>query len=459
MRSTLLSLLITFSPLLLIHDHGALAQCSKTWTLPSSGLKGDAYQVFGECRRRGDIGIAWKTTGLDGDKYKVILKSGSANVEYAVERTGASSGSSHAIKRGNGWYGHVVFQCRKGGVFPGKCEMGTLQYKIVDCACPTNMKPTSACNFSKFESAKDVQCESLPPPPKPYRFEYEVKDFTFEPTPLNSIETEKISTSSNGIIKNCADGVTAEHTLDMSLSIENTQSMTVSKSFTSSKMQEIAAGVSVTVEAQAGAIFASTSVAATAKLETKHSWEESATEEESMTMEKTSTIEFTLAATVMTEPNTCAKYTLSSNVSSEPVTVPYTATVYLTVKHNDQDQEQVRDLETLRNIQDTLAEYDATIDPSSYEIVYQIEGVYSGLYATKSATETSNCDYCSSSSSSTSTSKPTEPPTSVPATTMTISPLVKVEDADESSSPSGGLAVGINAFAVGVLLAVAAFCF
>mmetsp|Transcript_25245 Transcript_25245/g.50515 ORF Transcript_25245/g.50515 Transcript_25245/m.50515 type:complete len:449 (+) Transcript_25245:115-1461(+) len=400
MRSTLLSLLITFSPLLLIHDHGALAQCSKTWTLPSSGLKGDAYQVFGECRRRGDIGIAWKTTGLDGDKYKVILKSGSANVEYAVERTGASSGSSHAIKRGNGWYGHVVFQCRKGGVFPGKCEMGTLQYKIVDCACPTNMKLTRACNFSKFESAKDVQCESLPPPPKPYRFEYEVKDFTFEPTPLDSIETEKISTSSNGIIKNCADGVTAEHTLDMSLSIENTQSMTVSKSFTSSKMQEIAAGVSVTVEAQAGAIFASSSVAATAKLETKHSWEESATEEESMTMEKTSVIGFTLAATVIAQPNTCAKYTLSSNVSSEPVTVPYTAKVYLTVKHNDQDKEQVRDLETLRTIQDTLTEYDATIDPSSNEIVYQIEGVYSGLYATKSATETSNCDYCSSSMNS-----------------------------------------------------------
>ncbi len=370
------------------------------------------------------------------------------------ESTGASSGSSHEIKRGNGEY-HVVFQCKKGGVFPGKCERGTLKYKIVDCDCPANMIETGACNFSNYQKAKNVQCGSSPtnlPTPfhKPYIFEYEIKDFTFEPTPVTSIETEKVSTSTNGIINNCASGVTAKQTLEMAFTIENSQSLTVSKSFTSPNMQEVAAGVSVTVQAEAGAIFASTSVAAQAKFEAKTSWGESATEEESKMIVETSEIGFKLSTTVENDPNTCSQYTYLSNVSSEPVNVPYTAKVYLTAFHNngiiddqDKDKEQVRDQETLTSIRDKLTEYDATIDMFSHQIVYEIEGVYSGLYATNAHTETSNCDLCPRFS----TSEPTPTPTSLreEPESFNFSPT---GSSPTSSSPSGGLTVGIGAVAV-----------
>lgn len=194
---------------------------------------------------------------------------------------------------------------------------------------------------------------------------------------------------------------------------------------------------------------------------------ESATEEESKMIEETSEIGFTLSTTVRVEPNTCSQFTLLSYVSSEPVNVPYTAKVYLTVFHNngiiddqDKDKEQVRDQETLTSIRDKLTEYDATIDMSSHTIVYEIEGVYSGLYATNSYTETSNCDYCpgNSNSNSNSTSEPTPKPTPYrkEPESFNSSPTGSlIDDASSptssSSSPSVGLAAGISAVAVAVV--------
>ncbi len=48
-------------------------------------------QVFGGCLRRGAIGFAWETSGLDGDDYYIALKRGKDEKEYLKTSTGASS--------------------------------------------------------------------------------------------------------------------------------------------------------------------------------------------------------------------------------------------------------------------------------------------------------------------------------------------------------------------------------
>ena len=109
------------------------------------------------------------------------------------------------------------------------------------------------------------------------------------------------------------------------------------------------------------------------------------------------------------DPNTCTLYTLSTQVSSEPMQVPYTANTYLTVLRNDQDRKQVTDINTLETIEDLMTEYNVSIDTSTNTLVYPIEGVFSGHYATEADTETSNCNECGAVSSmlSASASKPT----------------------------------------------------
>mmetsp|Transcript_8255 Transcript_8255/g.13947 ORF Transcript_8255/g.13947 Transcript_8255/m.13947 type:complete len:208 (-) Transcript_8255:380-1003(-) len=134
----------------------------------------------------------------------------------------------------------------------------------------------------------------------------------------------------------------------MSIAIGNSQSMTVSKSFTSSTTNEYAAGVSVRAKAEASVMFVTASVEAEARFDYSHSLEESETEEDSTTMETSSEIEFDLATTVSVAPNTCVKYDYWTQVSSEPLAVPYKAKTYLTILRNDENQEQVTDLDTLK---------------------------------------------------------------------------------------------------------------
>jgi len=248
----------------------------------------------------------------------------------------------------------VTFICKNRGILSGDCDKGRFEWHFVKCACPAGSTAIGIgeCVKNNFVTAKDVQCSTpttppSPSPSKPYIFKYEVKDFEFEP-PLNNIGTKKVSSISNGIISNCADRVTTDHEVKMSIAIGNSQSMTVSKSFTSSTTNEYAAGVSVRAKAEASVMFVTASVEAEARFDYSHSLEESETEEDSTTMETSSEIEFDLATTVSVAPNTCVKYDYWTQVSSEPLAVPYKAKTYLTILRNDENQEQVTDLDTLK---------------------------------------------------------------------------------------------------------------
>jgi len=110
---------------------------------------------------------------------------------------------------------YVTFICKNRGIFASDCDNGRFEWHFVKCACPagSTAKDNGKCVKNNFVTAKDVQCSTpttppSPSPSKPYIFKYEVKDFEFEP-PLNNIDTKKVSSTSNGIISNCADPLTA----------------------------------------------------------------------------------------------------------------------------------------------------------------------------------------------------------------------------------------------------------
>jgi hypothetical protein len=393
-------LLILCSPLVLLRP--AFSQCQGTWSIDIN--KSD-YKDFSRCNlprstSSGDgAKLIWKVTGSD-DNYDIYLRQ-NPYPGYSDKKWEGNWGNkegSYDLKDGKAYY--VTFICKNRGILFGDCDKGRFEWHFVKCACPAGSTAIGIgeCVKEDFVTAKDVQCSTpttppSPSPSKPYIFKYEVKDFEFEP-PLNNIDTKKVSSTSNGIISNCADRVTTDHEVKMSIAIGYSQSMTVSKSFTSSTTNEYAAGVSVRAKAEASVMFVTASVEAEARFDYSHSLEESETEEDSTTMETSREIEFDLVTTVSVAPNTCVKYDYWTQVSSEPLAVPYKAKTYLTIFRNDEIQEQVTDLDTLQSIQkDVFSEYDSTID-TSFRIVYPIDGIFSSLYAAEAVTTTSNCDGC-----------------------------------------------------------------
>lgn len=261
-------------------------------------------------------------------------------------------------------------------------------------------------------------CQPLPSLPTKYDFVYNMRDFVFDKVDITSIETEKIATQRNGLVKNCASGVTLTKTLQMSLDIEDSQTLTVSKSFTRALMRSITAGVELYVE---------TAIAAVSKVNFEYSnqWQDFATSEDSKTLESSQTIRIEVGDSVNVEPETCAQYTLFTFVSSSPVTVPYTANVFLTVFEYDDTMgrgQQVSDVSILTCVRDLLNEDGATI--SSGQIVYEIDGDYEGLYVAEEEWESTNCDYCTASPTSAPTEHPTttstEHLTTTPANTLTL---------------------------------------
>mmetsp|Transcript_7976 Transcript_7976/g.12056 ORF Transcript_7976/g.12056 Transcript_7976/m.12056 type:complete len:467 (-) Transcript_7976:1928-3328(-) len=450
-------LIIFCSPLVLLRP--AFSQCQGTWSIDIN--KSD-YKDFSRCNlprstSSGDgAKLIWKVTGSD-DNYDIYLRQ-NPYPGYSDKKWEGNWGNkegSYDLKDGKAYF--VTFICKNSGIFASNCDNGRFEWHFVKCACPagSTAKDNSKCVKNDFVTAKDVQCSTpttppSPSPSKPYIFKYEVKDFEFEP-PLNDIDTKKVSSTSNGIISNCADRVTTDHEVKMSIAIGNSQSMTVSKSFTSSTTNEYAAGVSVRAKAETGVIFAKASVEAEARFDYSHSLslEESETEEDSTTMETSSEIEFDLAMSVSVAPNTCVKYDYWTQVSSEPLAVPYKAKTYLTILRNDENQEQVTDLDTLQSIQkDVFSEYDSTID-TSFRIVYPIDGIFSSLYAAEAVTTTSNCDVCGS-GSNTALPSPTANPSSPQPTPAANPPLGTQFNAAEDPS-SVAAVLGLGGIAVGVM--------
>jgi len=447
-------LVIFCSPLVLLRP--AFSQCQGTWSI---NINRNDYKDFGSCNLSKSTSnndgpkLLWKVTGNNQKWYDIHLRQnpypGYSDKKWEERDASMNKEGSHDLQGGKSYY--VTFAC-KNGIIGGNCDKGRFEWHFVKCACPAGSTVSRNCVKDNFDTAKDVQCSTPTPPPspspsKPYIFDYEVKDFEFGPPPINDIDTKKVSSTSNGIISNCADGATTDHEVKMSIAIGNSQSMTVSKSFTSSRTDEYAAGVSVRAKAEAGVIFAKASVEAEARFDYSRSLGESETEEDSTTMETSSEIEFDLATTVSVGPNTCVKYDYWTQVSSEPLAVPYKAKTYLTIFRNNENQEQVTDLDTLQNIQkDVFSEYDSTIDTSS-RIVYPIDGIFSSLYAAEAVTETSNCDVCGS---NTAVPSPAAIAPSSPQTTPPTNPPSPQPNATEN--PSNVAAVlGLRDIAVGVM--------
>ena len=289
----------------------------------------------------------------------------------------------------------------------------------------------------------DYSCCDVPPPaPEQYFFDYSLEKMVFEPFDEGNADIETLSFGAGGLVKNCASGTTTSHSLNMQWSVENTQSFTSTKSFTSSLTAGITAGVSVTVEAEAGAVFAKASVAATASLEVSTELSTETTEEQSKTLEQSNAITFSLETTVEVQPQTCSQYTLQSDMSKEPVTIPYTAEVHLKVsgvKINADDGEkergeEIEDVSKLEEIAQMLEGYDATVEESPINgkgkvIVYKTDGFVTGKYATQSSTKTFNCNDCGT---------PTAPaPTpTAPAPTPTASAPTPTATAPTAPAPT-----------------------
>lgn len=229
-----------------------------------------------------------------------------------------------------------------------------------------------------------------------YFFDYSFSNLQFGDFNEAAVEMEPISTAAGGHVANCASGSTTVSEIGLALSTANSQSLTVSKSFTSESTKSITAGVSVTATASANAIFASASASTTASFEYSNEWTSSATEEESTTLEKSDSIEFFLSTSVEVEPMVCVDYALTSDVSREPTVIPYTADVTLTVFANENGYKgaHIRHGETLAEVSNLMAGYDAKVDFSEGTITYEVSGLYSGVYATKSRMLTFNCDEC-----------------------------------------------------------------
>eukprot|EP00977_Amphora_coffeiformis_P028376 scaffold34940_cov246-Amphora_coffeaeformis.AAC.4 len=238
-----------------------------------------------------------------------------------------------------------------------------------------------------------------------YFFEYTLEDHIFQDVNLTQVETDTFTSHGGGKLTNCAKGM-ATMERSVSLSIANEQSLSVSKSFTSTATTSFAVGYSVAASLSAHTIFVGASAAETAGLEVVETFSVSASRTDSLTLTTTSTIEFELSTAVEVKPETCSEYSLATKVSAEPVRVPYTALARMAVYDFDLSTgirgPRVTDLGTLQNIMssmndDTIENYQANLDTADSSILFDVEGVYMGKYATNSETKVVECDLdCSS---------------------------------------------------------------
>lgn len=238
-----------------------------------------------------------------------------------------------------------------------------------------------------------------------YFFEYTLEDHVFEDFNITQVPTDTVRSQGGGKLTNCAKGM-ASMERSVHLSISNEQSLSVSKSFTSAATASVAAGYSVSTSVSAHALFVSVSAATSAGLQVTETFTASATRTDSMTLTTTSTISFELATAVEVEPETCSEYSLATQVSAQPVHIPFTAMARLAVYNFDmltgRRGEQVTDVGTLSDILELLNDenvenYQAAIDSSDSTITFEIEGIYTGTFATNSETKVRECElHCSS---------------------------------------------------------------
>lgn len=239
---------------------------------------------------------------------------------------------------------------------------------------------------------------------KRYFFEYKLEDVVFSGANLTQVPTDTVTSQGGGKLTNCAKGV-ATMERSVSLSIANQQSVSFSKSFTSTAALSVAEKTSITANFEANAIFwnvkMGSSVAPSAGLDVTETFTSSASRTDSMTLSTTSTIGFELSTSVEVRPESCAEYALATQVSAIPIRVPFGAVARLAVydwdPHRGAPGYQVMDLSKLQHVLDLLNAdriegYHAVLDDSDSTIVYNIEGLYTGKYATRSETKVRPCD-------------------------------------------------------------------
>lgn len=223
-----------------------------------------------------------------------------------------------------------------------------------------------------------------------FHVEYTMADIEFVDV---EFEEESFSVTGTGDLSNCAQGATVTRELNIVQEVQDVQSMTVSKSFTSSSTQSITVGASVTISASADFIFGSATAEATASFGYENEWSSSNTEEESQTLETVETVTLSWSTTIELEPETCVRYSMSYSTSTEPVDVPYQANVHMTLfyaTNNGAKDAQVEDGEVLQQVVDLMEGYGASVQGNV--IVYPVEGIYKGSYISEDTVSSTSCE-------------------------------------------------------------------
>mmetsp|Transcript_4728 Transcript_4728/g.8814 ORF Transcript_4728/g.8814 Transcript_4728/m.8814 type:complete len:525 (+) Transcript_4728:238-1812(+) len=312
---------------------------------------------------------------------------------------------------GDSKYARIEYKCRRPENLPSNCAVRetdcnptkeTLPYfDRFDVSCPRehpllgSWQMTREDCMGEYHRIKYSCCSSMTATPTKYDFMYEIRDYEIEPVDVNTLSTERLSTNVGGNIKNCASGTSFAQSIDMSLTVSNSQSITASKSFTSDYTRSITNGVELTSEVEIGSIFTKAKASVKLNFESSRTWGSSNTEEDSMTLENSTKISLGFSSTIDVNPQTCADYTLFTHVSSDPVMVPYKAKAYLKIFETDDGSrgKQIEDLDTLECIQNLLSDYEPIIDEPG-NIVFEIDGIYQGMYVAEQEWESSNCNDC-----------------------------------------------------------------
>jgi len=240
------------------------------------------------------------------------------------------------------------------------------------------LKRDTKLNCPNGQRQVGCKCEKVVPPQ--YFIEYEIKDFKF--TTPNSFDMKTVGNAGWGTLDNSCGNSKVSDTTGFEYSVENKQSLTISKSFTNSRTVGVKVGFKVSIEK----IFDLGS-------DTSFTYQSQWGETSSQTLGNSTKTTFKKGITANANPGCCVKYNYLTRVSTEPQTIRYSAVVFATLYRNNDKTigEKVTNVVELQNIAQTLFEgYNAKVEDTF--IVYSVEGDYEGNYISGASTEFITCD-------------------------------------------------------------------